>query len=624
MRSAVLLAAAVAAVAFYLPGVAPRDFAANEEIELKVTNLDSTKTQLAYDYYTLPFCKPDDIVEASENLGEVMSGERIANTPYKLYMNKIESCKELCTKDLSKDESKMFMDFINDGYSVNWMVDNIPAATIYNVITESESDVQTELTAEKGFSMGFIINDKAYLHNHVRIVLSYHSEDTSEAHRIVGFEVIPFSVDYNNPSVQCNPLQPIDSSAKPIVMTGAATKVKFTYDIMWKWSPVKWASRWDVYLKSVNSEVHWFSIMNSITFVIVIAAMMGTILLRALKADLTRYNALDEMTEEDQLQREEEMGWKQVHADVFRTPAAAGWLAVFAGTGVQIITMTGWTIVFACAGLLSPANRGGLFTAFMALFVVMGIPAGFVASRLHKMFGLQDWKRNALRVAFFFPGVVFTIFFMLNLLVWHENSSNAIPFGTLVALLALWLGITLPLTLLGAYVGNRRPQIEPPVRVNHLARAIPLDIHFAFRSPYWCLLGGIVPFGAVFMEMFFIMTSVWEHQFYYMFGMLGIVFLLLIIVCAEASIFYTYYNLASENYHWWWPSFWASGSSAIYVFIYSIRYFLTLETTKTVTTMLFFGYMGLCCFAFALLTGTLGFLATLLFVRKIYATVKID
>ena len=44
------------------------------DIDTQVTNLDSTKTQLAYDYYTLPFCKPDDIVEASENLGEVMSG----------------------------------------------------------------------------------------------------------------------------------------------------------------------------------------------------------------------------------------------------------------------------------------------------------------------------------------------------------------------------------------------------------------------------------------------------------------------------------------------------------------------------------------------------------------------
>jgi len=50
MRTCILCIAALAApspcAAFYLPGVAPRDYLPGEKVELKVNKLSSTKTQL--------------------------------------------------------------------------------------------------------------------------------------------------------------------------------------------------------------------------------------------------------------------------------------------------------------------------------------------------------------------------------------------------------------------------------------------------------------------------------------------------------------------------------------------------------------------------------------------------
>lgn len=45
----------------------------------------------------------------------------------------------------------------------------------------------------------------------------------------------------------------------------------------------------------------------------------------------------------------------------------------------------------------------------------------------------------------------------MNLILWVEGSSAAIPFGTLVAILALWFGISVPLTFIGAYFGFKKP-----------------------------------------------------------------------------------------------------------------------------------------------------------------------
>lgn len=52
--------------------------------------------------------------------------------------------------------------------------------------------------------------------------------------------------------------------------------------------------------------------------------------------------------------------------------------------------------------------------------------------------------------------VVFGVFFLLNLVLWTQGSSAAIPFSTLIALLALWFGISVPLTFVGAYFGYKK------------------------------------------------------------------------------------------------------------------------------------------------------------------------
>ena len=59
---------------------------------------------------------------------------------------------------------------------------------------------------------------------------------------------------------------------------------------------------------------------------------------------------------------------------------------MYVGTGVQLFGMSLVTMFFAVLGFLSPANRGGLTTAMLLVFVFMGIFAGYFAARLYKSF----------------------------------------------------------------------------------------------------------------------------------------------------------------------------------------------------------------------------------------------
>jgi len=52
-------------------------------ITLKVNKLNSVKN-LPYEYYSLPYCRPEKIVSSAENLGEVLRGDRIENSPFQV------------------------------------------------------------------------------------------------------------------------------------------------------------------------------------------------------------------------------------------------------------------------------------------------------------------------------------------------------------------------------------------------------------------------------------------------------------------------------------------------------------------------------------------------------------
>lgn len=332
----------------------------------------------------------------------------------------------------------------------------------------------------------------------------------------------------------------------------------------------------------------------------------------------SRYN------DQDKDELAEESGWKLVHADVFRPPPNAILLCASLGTGMQLLAMSAVSILCAMLGFLSPANRGGLLTATILAFMLMGVPAGYVASYTYKSMRGTEWKLATILTATLYPGLVCSTLFVLNFFVWGQQSSGAVPFGTMVALLLMWFGISVPLVFAGAFFGFKAKLKDPPTRTNEIPRQVPEQAWYMLGA-FNVLMGGILPFGAIFIELFFIMTSVWLQRFYYVFGFLALVLLILIITCAEISIVLCYFQLCNEDYNWWWRSFLTSGSSGAYLFAYSIMYFFTqLEIAGFVPTLMYFTYMFVMAGLFFLITGTIGFYSCYQFVWAIYGAIKVD
>uniref|UniRef100_A0A7S0GAF1 Transmembrane 9 superfamily member n=1 Tax=Proboscia inermis TaxID=420281 RepID=A0A7S0GAF1_9STRA len=590
---------------------------------------------------------------ANENLGEFLAGDRIESSPYLLNMREQMYCEQVCITNLGRAEAQgvspnKMVRAIRKNYHNNWIVDNLPAAS------KVEDDKTITTRYWQGFPIGYIdpSDKKAYVHNHVNIEIMYHPVGVTavDKYRVVRFTVEPFSIDHKyeelddddddevttdkakitNPISSCGALKGTNHTSwnmlrnhKPALASG---KTLFTYDVTWVQNDdLPWASRWDIYLSmddAIPARVHWLSIANSLLIVFVLSAMIAAILIRNLKRDFKRYSRVS--TDEEKAEELEEFGWKLVHADVFRPPLQYQmFFCVCCGTGAQLFCMVVLTILFSAIGFLSPSNRGSLIMAQLLTFVALGALNGYVTAVLYKTFKGKSWQNATTFTALFFPGIAFSIFFVLDLFAVHEHSSDAVPFTTIVILLVLWFGISTPLVYLGSYFGYKADVIEFPTNTSSIPRQIP-DQPWYMSNLFTLAVGGILPFGACFVELFFILASVWMDQYYYVFGFLLLVFFILVATCAEITVLFCYFQLCGENYHWWWRSFSTAGSTAIWVFGYSVMYFKQLEANSFATYMLYFGYMGLACFGLFLATGCVGVYSALTFNQTIFGSIKID
>jgi len=298
-------------------------------------------------------------------------------------------------------------------------------------------------------------------------------------------------------------------------------------------------------------------------------------------------------------------------------------LSVCVGSGVQLLFMSMFTLTFAMMGFLSPARRASLIMALLVLYVFMGGVGGYAMARIYKTFKGKSWQKATAATAFGFPTVAFSIFFVMNLLAVSKNSGDAVPFIRMIQLLLLWFGVSTPLVFFGAYFGFKVDAIEFPVNTSNIPRQIP-DQPWFMGSFFTAAIGGVMPFGACFLELFFIMSSLWMDQYYYVFGFLFLTFAILLLTCAEITVLFNYFQICGEDYRWWWRSFTTGGATALYVFGYSFHYFKQLETNSPATYSLYFGYMALISFGLYLITGTVGFLSSLWFNQKIFGSIKID
>lgn len=552
----------------------------NEEIVVWMNTVGPYHNrQETYEYFSLPFCKgtKKTISHYHENLGEALQGVELEFSGLDVSFKKDVAVTKYCQVVLDKENYNALAYAVRNHYWYQMYIDDLP---VWGIVGEiGETDDELYIWTHKKFDVGFD-NDKI--------------------------------ADVN-----------LTSEAKVKLEPGIT--LPFTYQVKWKQSHIQFLKRYEKYLDPgfFQHRIHWFSIFNSFMMVIFLVGLVSMILMRTLRKDYARYSREEDL---DEMERDlgDEYGWKQVHGDVFRTPPSSILLTSLIGTGCQLASVLMVVVIFTIMGDLY-IGRGSILSTSIFVYAATSPINGFFGGSLYARLGGKEWIKQMFISASLLPLFVCGTGFLINFIAIYYHASRAIPFGTMIAITCIGLFVILPLTLVGTVLGkNIYGQPNHPCRINPVPRPIP-DKKWFMEPSMIVLLGGILPFGSIFIEMYFIFTSFWAYKIYYVYGFMLLVFAILIVVTVCVTIVCAYFLLNAEDYRWQWTSFLAAASTAGYVYIYSIYYFFfKTKMYGLFQTTFYFGYMALFSLALGIMCGTFGYLGTSIFVRKIYSTVKID
>ncbi|XP_051139427.1 transmembrane 9 superfamily member 1-like [Andrographis paniculata] len=538
--------------------------------------------QETYNYYSLPFCHPGgNAAHKWGGLGEVLGGNELIDSQIEIKFKRDVEKTKVCEIELEADKVKQFKDAIENSYWFEFFMDDLP---LWGFIGETIPDKSSD--------------KKHVLWTHKNLVIKYN-----------GNQIIHVNLTQEIP-------KPVEEGRS----------LDMTYSVKWIETNITFARRFDVYLDYpfFEHQIHWFSVFNSFMMVIFLTGLVSMILMRTLRNDYAKYAREDDDLETLERDVSEESGWKLVHGDVFRPPQNLALISAVVGTGAQLATLALLVIILAIVGMLY-IGRGAIVTTFIVCYAFTSFIAGYVSGGMYSRNGGKNWIKSMILTASLFPFMCFGIGFVLNTIAIFYGSLAAIPFGTMVVVFIIWAFISFPLALLGTVIGrNWSGRPNNPCRVKTIPRPIP-EKKWYLTPSIISLMGGLLPFGSIFIEMYFVFSSFWNYKVYYVYGFMLLVFVILIIVTVCVTIVGTYFLLNAENYHWQWTSFFSAASTALYVYLYSIYYYhAKTKMSGFFQTCFYFGYTLMFCLGLGILCGAVGYLGSNLFVRRIYQNIKCD
>ncbi|GLD73794.1 transmembrane 9 superfamily member 1-like protein [Lates japonicus] len=195
--------------------------------------------------------------------------------------------------------------------------------------------------------------------------------------------------------------------------------------------------------------------------------------------------------------------------------------------------------------------------------------SGYVSCSFYTQINGQRWVWNIILTSSLFSAPLFLTWSVVNSIHWWSGSTQALPSTTVLLLLGAWVLVGFPLTVIGGIVGkNRAGSFQAPCRTRNIPRQIPTQPWYKHTAVHMAI-GGFLPFSAISVE-------------------LGRLYL---------HVALTYFLLSGEDYRWWWRSVLSTGSSGLFIFVYSVFYYRNRSSMSgLVQSTEFFGY--------SLLSGT--------------------
>ena len=606
-----------------------KSYRSGDKVSLISGTVNSFKTQIPFDLYYLDICAPEDILAIPSNLGERLLSGKSYQTGFELSINESKIGQLLCKKKISKTAFKRINNLIKKEYFVNYFLDNLPvglAKTYFNISTK-------KIKYNTGVPIGFVKDNKVFINNYFRINVQLNQinlpvlvnktkrDDDDEyinvtAYDIIGFTIEPFSIKMSSANDKINKIINSEIQYENQIFN-VSEEIIFRYDTFYTYTDTLYEDRYFKFFYG-DKFIHSNSIYISGCIIIILLIILSYIYFRAIKSEKEIIN--EKVSSEESIN---EYGWRNIAFDVFRRPKRSDILSSLMGTGFQLLIMLLYSFSFVVLGIIQPKSGGSYFTLLVMVYIFLSLISGYSSARFYKMVHGLNWLRVCVFTAIIFPIILILSLTSTNFLYYLEGSTTYIQFKNFFSLFSLWILGTIPLIFIGTMVGLSQQRIRMPCAVNPVPGIlVKKNYPWYLRVRYAWFLTGFPPFFAIFVELFYIMDSLWKQDFYALSKYLLLSIIILIITSSLIGILFTYLNLCKGDYRWWWKSFIISASPSIYLILFSIFYLFKLKFKQITSVFIYINFMILFSVIIALICGSSGLYFTFFFLETIYNKIR--
>ena len=402
----------------------------NSELQIQAGALSSIKGIIPFSYEKLKICDTKKITKAEDTLGEILTGEKIFSTEYLARTGNDSYCETLCYNQFDEESLNLIKTLIKRNYFINWYIDKLPAGLLkFDVNTKASS-----IDYFTGIPLGYMNNEQFYIYNHLQFHILI-NEINRKKFNIVGFNILPMSLNHNGNTPTCskeakNLLNNFNIQPQPLTQG----QILFTYDVIFEKSNKTFALRWDHY-KTSNTKIHWIGIFLSESIIFGLTLFIIIILVKNINTEIDLYN-----TQIINFEFVDYYTWKELSGDVFRAPLKNPMLlSAIIGNGFQLFCMLTITLCLGALGFSNPEKRSNLLNIGIIFFCIMGLPGGYISTKIYQFFKGKYWLLNSLLTSVIFPGTLFFGYFLVNIILAIERSSAAVHLSDIISLFVLWI-----------------------------------------------------------------------------------------------------------------------------------------------------------------------------------------
>ncbi|CAD8124498.1 unnamed protein product [Paramecium sonneborni] len=347
-----------------------------------------------YTYYQLPYCKPNEVGEVIETLGQSLSGDQQMTSVYKfISTEKIEN-KQVCQKNVTKVEIQQWINAIDQDYIVEFYVGDF---MMHDVVG--------------------IFNGQYYLKNRITFNLYVLKDNTLMYANITKSDGDFISINSQDDGIE----------------------IAFYFTVQIK--------QYNELMNSHDHSVKWHLLIFKSIIIFILAIIVTQVLKRSILSD---YNNIPD--EENEI---EPQGWKTIKIESLMPPTNRIVFSALLGTGIHfLITIL---ILFILGSFsLFETHKGSIKSAGIIIYSFGGSINGYYCGKFYKFFGGKSWLLNLFITAVLFPASAISILFLIDVLSYLFGTTSTFSFTALFSVGFILTLVYLPLTLIGGVSGRLR------------------------------------------------------------------------------------------------------------------------------------------------------------------------